>query len=338
MKTATTARGYLTLAYGKGLYLQMAVNLARSLMVWDPAVPRAIICDTNARPLVEKYFDVIIPTSERFGKRNLQKLGIYEYSPFEETLFIDADCLVFRKPQRIWDRLSVDDFGVFGSLEKVGVWRYDFEHACKAFDVDAMPKINGGCYYFRKCEKARRLFQDANALTKQTDEIRKQLKQSFPVDTSLLGDEYHVSIAMAKNGFKPCDDRSERTMIGPIQLEVCNVRLNILKGVVRCWNSNIEYHPVLIHFFLKLNEGFHYRREVWRLKKLVDEGRNSKVIGMQAYAYFNVYYFVFTCLYALAKIIMSKPTIKVMACVRPDYFFKGQKYKFLKLLARLGHR
>jgi hypothetical protein len=85
--------GVLTLATDND-YLK-AIGLALSLRVTNPAVPLAIACNASVAEKAGRFFDHVIP--EQAGLRGfVHKVYLDRYSPFERTLFLDSDVLVFR--------------------------------------------------------------------------------------------------------------------------------------------------------------------------------------------------------------------------------------------------
>jgi hypothetical protein len=85
----------------------MARALALSYRRQNPLRPFAIVTDdSNAKDLAN-YFDVVIPLNSAYGVGVVQKLNLDRYSPFDETLFVDSDCLFYKSPERIW-RLYAD--------------------------------------------------------------------------------------------------------------------------------------------------------------------------------------------------------------------------------------
>jgi hypothetical protein len=85
--------GILTLATPND-YLK-AIGLALSLKVSNPGVPLAVACHPRIKPLLAPYFDFVVdelPDIRGFA----HKVYLDRYSPFERTLFLDSDVLVFK--------------------------------------------------------------------------------------------------------------------------------------------------------------------------------------------------------------------------------------------------
>lgn len=85
--------GILTLATQSD-YLK-AIGLALSLKVSNPGVATAVACTPGVKSLLAPYFDFVIdqrPDVKGFA----QKVYLDHYTPFDNTLFLDSDILVFK--------------------------------------------------------------------------------------------------------------------------------------------------------------------------------------------------------------------------------------------------
>ena len=119
MRTGT--RGFVTIATGKEHYYRIAGNLLRSYRLNAGRYPFAIICDRENEYTAE--FDKVV-RMEKPTNSYMDKLRLFDCLPFEETIFIDADCLVYGgrflsrrttvpcsgAPTKIWIRTG-DGFG-----------------------------------------------------------------------------------------------------------------------------------------------------------------------------------------------------------------------------------
>ncbi|MEM6584694.1 MAG: hypothetical protein AAF692_02965, partial [Pseudomonadota bacterium] len=98
--------GFITMAFGDQRYVEQAVNLALSVKRHMPHQKIALITDREERVAP---FDEQVRMEDAAVAGTVLKRKMYEYSPYEETLFIDSDCLVTRDclPQleqmRGWD-------------------------------------------------------------------------------------------------------------------------------------------------------------------------------------------------------------------------------------------
>ena len=108
-------RGFVTIATGNEKYYRLADNLLRSYRANSNAdAPFAIICDRENE--LTKDFDQVIKVDEP-SCSYMDKLLLYRYAPYDETIFIDADCLVFSDLSGLWEDFSdADDVSCYGCV------------------------------------------------------------------------------------------------------------------------------------------------------------------------------------------------------------------------------
>jgi hypothetical protein len=163
MNSALHSRGVITLAYGHERFIEQARSLAHSLRLHAPHLPRTLITDSND-PEVRQQFTDVIPYRPEYGSGVRQKLFLDRYSPYEQTLFIDSDCLVLGNLDAFWTAFAGQHFGVpgFRYLQKGSKDPYlDVDHALESLHVTAIPKFNGGTYYFTRSPEAAEFFSTA---------------------------------------------------------------------------------------------------------------------------------------------------------------------------------
>ena len=144
-------RGFVTIATRKRHYYEIARNLLRSYRLFTrQPMPFAIICDQEND--ISSEFDDVIPLDNPFGSF-LDKLRLPDLAPYDETIFIDADCLAYRDLNGLWKFFShCADFATLGyafpewkhgwfRLEDTGEFR-DRVHFSMVFQ--------GGAYFLRK--------------------------------------------------------------------------------------------------------------------------------------------------------------------------------------------
>lgn len=154
-------RGFVTIATGSEHYYELAYNLLRSYRRNGGAWPFAIIAEEENA--YTKAFDkvVLMPSP---AHSYIDKLRLFECLPFDETIFIDADCLVYGQIDDWWAYFeSAADFSCFGrayddlTTDK-GWFRYDGMGEFKE-RIRFIPSFSGGIYYVRKTPAAERVFE-----------------------------------------------------------------------------------------------------------------------------------------------------------------------------------
>jgi hypothetical protein len=101
MDTTSRSRGVITLAYGHARFAEQARSLALSLKLHAPHLRRALVTDSTD-PEVLSLFTEVIPLRRDWGAGVRQKFFLDRYSPYDETLFIDSDCLALGNLDAFW--------------------------------------------------------------------------------------------------------------------------------------------------------------------------------------------------------------------------------------------
>jgi hypothetical protein len=159
-------QGYISLATGNRFYVELAVNLALSLKYNDPDRPVCLITDSNcfndAKSIgVFDHVTELAPAPGFFGCLN--KLRVSTASPYEESMFVDSDCLLVKNDmERHWQRFSSPGFSAAGDLTQRGKW-YGFEIASvlASLELPYLVKLNSGVFYFRQGGESSRFFRTA---------------------------------------------------------------------------------------------------------------------------------------------------------------------------------
>ena len=245
-------QGYITLATGSRFYLEMAVNLLLSLKLNDPSRPVCLITDrTMAIPDAYKPFidDLVYiePKPGFFGCLN--KLRLNELTPYDETIFIDADCILVKNDMdRHWAKLSGPGFNVAGAKKTTGKW-YDFsiDKVISELGIPYLVQMNSGVFYFRKGVQADNFFATALQLV---DE-HKHLLGSFHRNKLQLADEPFIGAALGKLAIEPVSYKASE---GTIMITTWHYSKAHFDPIDR--HSTITRHAdyrLLGHFFPKTN-------------------------------------------------------------------------------------
>lgn len=183
--------GFLTLALGGKSYGLLATNLASSLRSFSPDVPIAVITDSKGVTGIDRtLFSHVI---EIPGGKNAfhQKTRLHEFTPFDVTIYVDADSLFIGPVDAIirdaeqheflmmeYRRLKKSD----GHLKRP-VW-VDLEKAWEHFwlDDDALwPEYNSSVFSFHKTsERVMRYMIAVNACYSSPVELREKVRGHWP--------------------------------------------------------------------------------------------------------------------------------------------------------------
>lgn len=191
------SRGYLTMAVGSEHYLEMGVDMALSLRC-HTSLPIAIAVDERLGAIVsERYrtvFDAVVPVPARFLNGRALKYGCAEASPFEETIFVDADCIVLGNLDGLLAALGEQDLAMLGELLTRDDDQMHHGFSTRAlmvrFGLDRYLKTNSGLFCFRK-PKAVEIMEDCRRCY--LEEARPALRGSILMGR-WLGDEIAFGI------------------------------------------------------------------------------------------------------------------------------------------------
>jgi hypothetical protein len=262
-------RAILTIATGKKLYLDMAVNLARSFWLWnaDSGIDFYLATDQpNDLPDDIKSFVKIIPIKPgELGEGFSPKLHLDKLAPTGQTLFVDSDCLIYGSLEAIFEKFKGRPVSVVGGYITSGEWFGDVSVVCKKFNIKQIPKFNGGIYYIENGIKATEVYDKARELEIIYDEIGFIRLRGRP------NDEVLMALAMELTGQTPIRDD------GSILAEFVNfqsgIESDILKGVAALYNDPVKanyqknWHltvarPAVVHFLGHHNLLMPYIKEV----------------------------------------------------------------------------
>lgn len=134
----------------------MAVDMRLSLREHSPH-PVALGADAKiavmARDDFPGVFDDIVVMHDRYGVHRAMQFGAGQVSPFDHTLFIDADCFVLSDPDVLWP--DPDAPAIVMTGERLGPDVDRLHHGFSTrdlihrFGLDIYLKNNGGVFYFR---------------------------------------------------------------------------------------------------------------------------------------------------------------------------------------------
>lgn len=276
MNSVLHSRGIITLAYGHERFMEQARSLAHSLQLHAPQLPRTLITDSDNSE-IRSQFTEVIPYQPAFGSGVRQKLYLDRYSPYEETLFIDSDCLVLGALDSFWASFAGQYFGVpgFRYLQKGSTDPYfDVDYVMEKLNVTSVPKFNGGSYYFTRSPKATAFFDSARSILDDWRVLRLgQFRRDGP------NDETVYSLAMAIHGIGP-------TFMGSGGMWTpCGYKgqllLDALNGTCSFEKEGMKLSPEIVHFPGEYMYSFPYVRERARLRRRV-EGKTTPKLSLAA--------------------------------------------------------
>jgi hypothetical protein len=301
--THPSRRGIITIAQGKKRYIDMAVNLAISLKRVCPDIPLGVITDSTDENL-KKHFDYILPVNKEYGIGLVQKLHIYEYSCFDETLFIDADCLAVRSIEFLFESFKEHEISCIGHRRTVGkLFGLEASDIMNRLNIPYVIGHNGGVYYFKKGTKAKDIFDKAISMLPDYDKIGiERLRGS-------INEEPLLAFAMSMAGIFPVDDRGEgmRTPVGQKGV----FKMDILRGYCEFYKHGEKVTPAIMHFGGGYPEAFHYRRETTKIRWVYYFKTSRTFTSFIVNTIYNPPYIVYVFLYRIIKKILKGGQLKL---------------------------
>jgi hypothetical protein len=163
-------RGIVTMALKHTLYGKYAYNLALSIKSADMNQQVAVIADEEGlrhlHPGQRMIFDYIIPPAVE--KPLVNKFHICELSPFQETLFVDADMIFspMAKFDEFWNSMSTIDWtmanrGKDDLVKGISEWTTKEDIAEAYGEVEQWYDLSSEWIYFKKNDLSYSIFANA---------------------------------------------------------------------------------------------------------------------------------------------------------------------------------
>ena len=288
-------RGFATIATGKERYYAIAANLLASYRHFSTEpFPFAIICDSE-NGYTQHFDDVVLLDNPH--RSYLDKLVLPRFAPYDETIFIDADCLAYHDLNDFWSLFeNAADFTAFGSNHPT-----DFPYAWFKKDdvgeftnrIEFIPDFIGGVYFVRKSE-------ELSVFANTCDQILENYYHYTFRQFEDPADEPVFALAMAIHNFKPIDREHAPICFYP---HAASFSSDISKGFVNyksIYEEDAHSWAYLVHWGSGNTPLPPYTCEAVRLQKAIGErGAASTACKL---ARLNAFYFGKNCM----KAILSK--------------------------------
>lgn len=253
--------GYLILALGSKRYLEMAANLACSIRVMDNKRPICIVHDTNINvgPELAHLFDhkVLLDTDPRYP-HVMNKLRLFELSPYELTMFVDADCLLVKNDiDYHWNRAQKKPFSITGGKVTSGEWKgIDIAKILRQEGSPYLIKMNAGVFCFDKSKEAKNFFDGVNDFYLRRREV---LNISLYHGERTQTDELYLGIFMGMQGMD-CDNVNNvgmnSWMVSTWRAVYCDFRPQNGRSLIYKTDKHLFGIPVLPMKIVRLSPTF----------------------------------------------------------------------------------
>lgn len=308
-------QGILVMAHGKQRFINMAKNIAMSYKLTNIEIPIALVTDSSDKDL-KKLYDYIIPFNPAFGKGLIQKIYMNEYTVFEETLYIDVDCLVIRNIGFLWELFQLQNANVSVIGRKVyegKLFGVELTQIKNKLNLNYMISFNGGVYYFKSTQKAHEIFKTAKELVNRYQELGVDLMRGEKNEEPLF------SLAMSIFREEPVND-SKKGMYTPMgQMGV--FKMDSLKGCCEFYKHGEKVYPAIMHFGGGYPEAFHYRRETIKIKLVYKYRFPKAIVSPLVNLIFNPPYICYVFVYRLLKFLIKGTKFKLTP-VMPMFKFE----------------
>ncbi|QIL40671.1 hypothetical protein G7074_16205 [Pedobacter sp. HDW13] len=264
------SRSVITFATNKEAYFKMALNCARSILLYNK-LNVYIVTNLNLEvpsDLQEHVFK--LQADPEHAKMGIAiKLYTDLYLQTTETLFIDSDCLCYADLSPLFDACQGKETTVVGfpiGIEEFCGSKAEAQPFIENFGIDQLIRFNGGFYYIKKSATSTSIYNQARSI--------------MPIYDSLgfgriggihINDEWPMSIAITAHLQTPITDNG--TFITDLYTSPHPYGLNVLKGKSklnnppptmpkhRRWYINGNYSPIIVHFGGNSLRSFPYNKQ-----------------------------------------------------------------------------
>lgn len=197
-------RGFITLATGD-YYCFLAEHLYMSYKLFAGcSYPFYVITDREGKDRLSQTFDGVI-VKDDFTRTSVDKICVFTDTPFDETVFIDADCSVVNDLNYLFDTFekngsAVSGIGGYVALApgQKGV-QFTANTAQKLGFQHDYPNFNGGVYYYQKNEAGKAC---VDFMTNELLPHYHEYELLGRSNKTNMGDEPLVIVSMLKSGFQ----------------------------------------------------------------------------------------------------------------------------------------
>ena len=171
-------------------YVQCAVVLAKSIRKTNPTLPIALITNHTVN---NTCFDYVIPLPYGDVATEEWKLSndwqIYEASPFDQTIKVEADVLMTRDISNWFDICSQQDLVIAQGCVDYKNETSTSRFYRQLFDKNQLPDLYNGITYFKKSSTAEEFFKLVRYIFEHWEDFRSTLKycaMSEPATTDIV--------------------------------------------------------------------------------------------------------------------------------------------------------
>lgn len=150
-------KGFVIMAFGDPVYVQCANTLAKSIHRQMPDTLVSIITDADVQ---NSDYDKIIKVDsvDNTDWKLANDYLVYEHSPYDMTIKLEADIYIPRSIDYWWDILEARDLNISTTIRDFRGEISHNDYYRKTFVESKLPQTYNAITYFRKSELAKRFY------------------------------------------------------------------------------------------------------------------------------------------------------------------------------------
>ena len=266
-------KGFITIATGDERYFKMALNLLRSYRLFSKnPLPFTILADKQNK-YTDEFDDVIILKNPKCSY--LDKLALLINCPYDETIFIDADCLAYHDLNDYWKvydfSYTLSCFGNSFPLDNTNDGYFSKENVGEySNQIKFIPHVHGGIYFLRKDDQIKKMYDLAMDINFNYSKFK---FNHFPMPA----DESILALCMAVFDCRPIIEEGWHIIFYP---DLKKFSADISSGTNSCikYGKNVS-NAYVIHWSNFLTNNADYKSEVDKLNVLYQLKNNPVYIS-----------------------------------------------------------
>ena len=190
-------KGFVTVATGKEQYYVLARNLLRSYRDNCTNPVRFAVISDQENEYTNEFDDVVILKNASCSW--MDKMEILKVCPYDENIFIDADCLVYKDINFLWEIFKeADDFSCFGKKLPLNSQEGWFtREVTEKYSIHFITHLHGIIYFVRSGSKIDQMYSLCQRIISDYHSI------TFSAFNNVLADEPVFALAMSVMNFCP---------------------------------------------------------------------------------------------------------------------------------------
>ena len=257
--TPDAEKGVLVYSHGHRRYADQAIALACSIRLHNPTLPLAVVTDQNPA-WFGAYFDFVITDDFSDWPGMLAKMHAYDASPFERTLCLDSDMLVFVDLAPVFAHFAGYTFTVVEEAIRPNKWFRSMEPVRQALPNLGALAFAGALYYWERCSATQELFARARNWRLRYEEL--DIKRYGPYEM----EEVLFALAMYEDGLGATSAVVDDLCISLMWPHEMQVEQDVVAGRCIATGRGITERRAWMHYYGGALNSYGYLREVLRLR------------------------------------------------------------------------